>query len=50
MHYLAYSRGTLTYAVNLGIAEAAEPLRWTTEQIKSRGWRIAAKWRLGSDL
>jgi hypothetical protein len=50
MNYLAYSRGTLTYAVNLGIAEAAEPLRWATEQITKRGWRIAAKWRLGSDL
>ncbi len=50
MTYLTYSRGALAYAVNLGVVAAAEPLRWTTEQLKNRGWKLAAKWRLGSEL
>jgi hypothetical protein len=50
MTCLTYSRGTLSYALNLGVAEAAEPLRWANEQLKSKGWKTAAKWRLVSEL
>lgn len=50
MTYLTYSRGALASAVNLGLAAAVEPLRWATQQLASRGWKVAAKWRLGTQL
>jgi hypothetical protein len=48
--YLAYTRGALVYAVKLGTPGAAENLTWATNQIKSKGWNTAHKWRLGSGL
>lgn len=50
MNYLAYSRGALVYAAKLGTPGAAANLTWATGQLKARGFKTAAKWRLGTGL
>jgi hypothetical protein len=48
--YLTYTRGALVYAVKFGTPGASENLAWATDQLKTRGWNTAHKWRLGTGL
>lgn len=50
MTYLAYSRGALMFANNLGVVGAADNLNWAASQLNRKGWKAAYKWRLGSGL
>ena len=50
MTYLAYSRGALAFAANLGAVGAADNLNWATGQLNRKGWKTAYKWRLGGGL
>ncbi len=47
--YLSYSRGALVFANKLG-TPMGDNLTWATNQIRSKGWKTAYKWRLGSGL
>ena len=50
MTYLAYTRGVLAMGQSLERPGTANGLEWSTQQLRSKGWKTAYKWRLGSGL